>query len=146
MRIFTKKEKEIERSNMIEDDELEASILEVNKLKSKTFELSNSICNKLIIFPGSVVEYEKFKGYEVEICNNGRLDKGIDFNELTKSIPPTIDRVDQAKAHISFLELLLNERIEALVNVNFITYCSPENSGPYNFVRSKTYGLPVRKK
>jgi len=81
------------------------------------------LLGRVALFPGSVEEYQKFRGYEVEVVDTGGIDKGASFSNYN-------DR-----------QLLLNlvdkEGVEALVNFD------PDKSGHYRF---GGYGLPVRRK
>jgi len=92
---------------------------------------------QIALFPGSVEEYEKFRGYKVEIIDTKQPDKGIQLDSLFD------DRLQDADYRINnrrLGKLLVSEGVEALVNVvpgNFLSNSS------YNSLR---YGLPVKRK
>ena len=83
--------------------------------------------DKIVIFPGSVAEYERLRGYEVEIIDTQSECKGV-----------FMSRGDGSN-NIKDKELrnyLIDKNIEAIVNDTF-----------YPFIGEVLhYGLPVRKK
>jgi len=78
------------------------------------------------LFPGSIEEYEKFKGYQVEIVDTGGKNKGIVWERHGSS-----DRC-------LLFQLINDDGVEALVNASRTMYHA---NSPASF-----YGLPVRKK
>ncbi|MFA6023404.1 MAG: hypothetical protein WC781_04935 [Candidatus Pacearchaeota archaeon] len=76
------------------------------------------LLSKVIIFPGSIEEYERFTGYKVEIINTLESDKGMEIcNPDTRT-----------------MRLIKEEGVEAIVNA----YTCP--------TEHVSYGLPVRRK
>lgn len=110
----------------------------LNEFKSK----------KVILFPGNIEEYERFRNYKVEIIDPdpNNFDKRVFYESLT-SLPITIQ---YSKENINYLikknfliKNLLDNNIEALVNLGQISV----GDSKYGFgqVDSHPYGLPVRK-
>ena len=94
--------------------------------------------NRIIVFPGSVVEYQAFRGYEVEIIDTERKDKGIFL----------VAELDNFKLHFREKERelrnhLVDNGIEAMVNAHY-WYIRAGETG--HLVNAGYYGLPVRKK
>ena len=88
---------------------------------------------KLMLFPGSISDYEHFRGdYGVEVIDTKKGDKGVIVNYSMSSGLYIADR--DLRYH------LVDEGIEAIVNTN-ISHSS-SNGG----ARIVYYGLPVRKK
>lgn len=88
---------------------------------------------RIIIWPESKSEYQIFKGYEVEVVDTGREDKGVYIRAANR-------------AEISNLELrnhLMYNGVEAIVNAQ---YWYAEVGKRVDFVGEGYYGLPVRKK
>lgn len=83
----------------------------------------------VVLFPGTIKEYELFRGYEVEIINTLRKDKGVTFiNEKMKD--------KELACHLA------QEGIEAIVNAT-VSYTTAGGGG----IGSKDqYGLPVRRR
>ena len=79
--------------------------------------------SQIIYFPGNVEEYEKFRGYKVEIMDTEGCDKGVTARDLF------IRYIGERK---EIVDNLLNNDLEALVNLVQLN--------------DATYGLPVRKK
>ncbi len=73
------------------------------------------------LFPGSVAEYERFRGYEVEIVDTGRQGKWVFAGERDREL---------------LFALIDAHGVEALVNVALF----PNNP------HSEIYGLPIRRK
>ena len=76
------------------------------------------------LFPGSVEEYERFRGYDVEIVDTGRKGKFVFASERDRSL---------------LFQLIDADGVEALVNLAFVT-----EPPPYRI--NEPYGLPVRRK
>ena len=106
----------------------------IEKIKERALEqrkiekgIENGMAN-IVLFPGSVEEYEKFKRYEVEI---------IDTKSPDKSFFP----FDYHYSELSIYEYLLDQGLEAIVNLRYKgTPAAGESLGG-----SSPYGLPVRK-
>lgn len=81
----------------------------------------------IILFPGSVQEYERFRGYEVEIVDTQNLqDKGVRYGYLfDDALQDSENRINNRR----LAKLLIQDNVEALVNVS-----------------SSIYGLPVKRK
>lgn len=93
---------------------------------------------RITVFPGSVAEYQTFRGYEVEIIDTERKDKGTFL----------VAERDNFKLHFREKERelrnhLIDQSIEALVNAHY-WYIRAGETG--QLVNSGYYGLPVRKK
>ncbi len=98
------------------------------KQEEKAEEELTERMKNISLFPGSVKEYEKFKGYEVEI---------IDTKSPDKSFFP----FDYRYSELSIYESLLDQGLEAIVNLRYkATPAAGESLGG-----SSPYGLPVRK-
>lgn len=83
------------------------------------------LLKKLVLFPGSLQEYGDFTGYDVEVVDTGRRNKGVIFEYYGKD----------ADFLISLME---TGGVEALVNASFkFRWASRFN---------EAYGLPVRRK
>ena len=106
------------------------------KLKEKEKEeILNYVAKKMekiILFPGNVTEYEKFKGYEVEILDTGQTDK---------SIYP-FDCCFKENKGLNLYKKMLDSGLEAIVNLRYKTFPSKDEKCPG---RSELYGLPVKK-
>jgi hypothetical protein len=87
---------------------------------------------KVVLFPGSIAEYERTFGYPVEVINTKIIDKGVDIFSvrcrITGDLSDRDDKYKDFEGCKGFAEYLFNEGIEALVNHN-----------------GMGYGLPVRK-
>lgn len=112
----------------------------VNSRKEKDLEQKYvAAVSSIAIFPGSVAEYQAFRGgYEVEIIDTGRRDKGIFL----------VAEQDNFKLHFREKEWELRNHvvdngIEAIVNAHY-WYIRAGETG--HLVNSGYYGLPVRKK
>ena len=80
---------------------------------------------KLVLFPGSITEYEQFVGHSVEVVDTGLPNKAFLFDNvgyMPNSLVP-----------------LLKRGIEAIVNASITTYSSSNAT-------DLIYGLPVRRK
>ena len=83
--------------------------------------------HKIVIFPGSVVEYERLRGYEVQI---------IDSQSECKGVFMVRNNGSNKIANKKHRDYLIDNNIEAIVNDTF-----------YPFIGEILhYGLPVRKK
>ncbi len=117
----------------------------VNEETTKEAKISEQT-RKIVLFPGSVAEYEAFRGYKVEIVDTKRIDKGINVDELEigdYSSPYSLDKrvIERRKTCREFIEYFLSQGVEALVNVRVV------GKNVYlGDINSKKYGLPVRKK
>src|SRR3989338_10203832 len=103
--------------------------------------------NKIILFPGSVREYEGSKGYEVEIIDTERRNKGVMFiseSEYDEDTDEGISGYDTKSCpheqDCDLVKELIEKGLEALVNVQ---HSVSENS---DFKVHHFYGLPIRKK
>lgn len=87
------------------------------------------IVGRLIVFPGSICEYQQLQGYDVEIINTPGNDKGVILS-------------DGEIKNKKFRNHLAEQGIEAIVNAT-ITYTAAPGGG---IGSERHYGLPVRKK
>lgn len=85
------------------------------------------LLEKLVLFPGSVEEYERFTIYPISIVDTGRADKGI---------CPFYSEEERELA----ISLINEKDVEALVNVSFKTHSAGVQ------YPNCAYGLPVRRK
>src|SRR3989338_8186587 len=91
-------------------------------------EHNNTRIKQIILFPGSIEEYERFRGYGAEIVDTLRRDKGVYIGELKDFgvFPKTPGELwSDSRSLITekrnFIEHLLASGVEALVNVCFET-------------------------
>lgn len=98
-------------------------------VREETEAREEKLLKRLILFPGSVEEYANFRGYDVEVVDTERPDKGVFL--------PYTDR----EIHRELVASLIEQKgIEALVNVSFRPW------GNQYCTASDLYGLPVRRK
>lgn len=83
------------------------------------------LLERLILFPGSVEEYSTFRGYNVEVVDTERRDKGVSYD----------DHSDRSL----IASLIYKKGVEALVNISFKAWGDQWSTNTY------LYGLPVRK-
>ena len=88
-----------------------------------------------ILFPGNIKEYEKFKGYNVEIVDTERPDKGMSL-DLAILETDNLRTINSYKEQHEFFGKMLAKGMEALVNLTFESR---------NEACSIPYGLPIRK-
>ncbi|HKZ34125.1 MAG TPA: hypothetical protein VJ142_02735 [Candidatus Nanoarchaeia archaeon] len=87
------------------------------------------LLESLVLFPGSVEEYERFRGYRVEIVDTARSNKSIFYNDDKELV----------------LHLIEQEGVEALVNASYKPASFPTMT-ILPRVCPVLYGLPVRRK
>ncbi len=134
-------------------DETEALRLSVCKAYDKYYELYKQFKLQTIIFPGNVAEYERFRGYTVEVADlvPSSSDKRL-FYEDFEIRRPTIYSEDYELIGIQetidtkqrSLEEVIRQRVEALVNISTIPRMS--TSFGVGTLYNIPYGLPVRKR
>lgn len=98
--------------------------------------------SEIIFFPGNIFEYEKFCGYEVEIIDTKKRDKGVIFQCLSDK---------EKNFHIKDITLrnyLLENKIEAIVSATFGFDRTRKGNwaGSYTSTFEWYYGIPIRKK
>lgn len=97
----------------------------------------------VVLFPGSVQEYEQFVGYKVDVINTQRKDKGVFQSQLHVLPYSNYERgvytSQQIDAEYAFAQNLIDQGIEGIVNVTF------QANGNMDVTNSRMYGLPVRK-
>lgn len=79
------------------------------------------LLERLILFPGSVEEYANFRGYDVEMVDTERPDKGVFLSYNDEDM---------------IVSLMDKKGVEALVNISY--------SG--DSLYANAYGLPVKRK
>jgi hypothetical protein len=89
---------------------------------------------RIVVFPGSIAEYETSKDYTVEIIDTLKRNKGILLNSKDKQI--------ETGGNTEFRDYLIDQGIEAIVNAT--TVVDPGVDAVINAFYN--YGLPVRKK
>lgn len=127
---------------------------EANSALNHYEKLARELKKSIIVFPGNVIEYERFRGYKTEIVDLDphNPDKRFFYNRILECIHrPAYDNSCDAlmiirnriEEGIKFLDHIKNEGIEALVNITYY---------PERFVKEgwfdmgkDIYGLPVRK-
>ncbi len=112
-------------------------------LENRINDLNREV-RKIILFPGSVQEYEKFKGYEVEIYDTGKSNKGLVYEDLISFKDVHVSDLERLEQ----IEKLIENGVEALVNINFKVIGGGQWSpnGTICAGGGNYYGLPVRKK
>lgn len=130
---------------------------EIRRLREEFDSLSSTFKKRVILFPGDVAEYEKFKKYDVEIIdlNPQNSDKRMfyesvfdfSYDSYRVYIEKDADILDETirgiKTRITCLEKVLDSGIEAIVNLAYL----PKGTITYGHgtLHAEVCGLPIRK-
>lgn len=108
-------------------------LIEVTEEQQERERKYRIVVSEIAVFPGSIKEYEIWKGYAIDIIDTMRHDKGIRL---------TIDEEGKVLIRSSgnTIDLVVASNVEAIVNaVRTSHYRKPQTEQDY-------YGLPVRRK
>lgn len=104
---------------------------------------SRDAVRNIIIWPESKREYETFQGYEVEVVDTRKPDKGVYVDKGTYPYKGSYINGDMGIWDTELRNHLIDNGVEALVNAQYWKI----SAGEAGDVRSEGYyGLPVRRK
>ena len=110
--------------------------------KNDVLELESKV-KDIVIFPGDLNEYERVKGYRVEVIDTEEEDKGFLIIKNVRHEGPKFEDVFPANKYLarSLIALGMEAIVSTSHNFNAQRY---RNTGAHDYIITY-YGLPVRK-